>query len=99
MHDLEVWLQSMTIAGLLTGAWGILWARASQVRERATWGRWLFVGTLLVLGGSSLVAAFHRADGLVPLGLSAGFLVSLMLIEGPRPVARGSAMLPLHEET
>jgi hypothetical protein len=98
MPDLEICLLSLTGVGLLTGAWGIVWARTSHARERAIWGRWLFIGTLFGLGGSSLVAAFHHADGLVPLGLSAGLLLSLMLIEAPRS-ERSFRATPLPDET
>lgn len=83
MPNLEVWLLAITALGLALGTWGIWWARASREQRLASWGRGLFTGTLLVLGGSSLVAAFHRADGLVPLGLSAGLLVTGMLWEVP----------------
>src|SRR5262245_27690549 len=50
--DLEVVLLMVTCVGLLMGAWGILWTRASCTKDRILVGRWLFVGTLFVLGGS-----------------------------------------------
>ncbi len=83
MPDLEVWLLGFTAVGLVLGSWGIWWARVSRVQRRASFGRGLFTVTLVFLGGSSLLAAFHRADGLVPLGLSAGMLVTGMLCEIP----------------
>ena len=42
-------------------------------------GRRLFVMALLGLGGVGLIAAIYRADGLAPLGLAAGLLVTAML--------------------
>jgi hypothetical protein len=83
MPDLEVCLLAFTAVGLALGSWGIWWARVSRVRKRASFGRGLFTGTLVFLGGSSLLAAFHEADGLAPLGLSAGLLVTGMLWEVP----------------
>src|SRR5262249_6096422 len=96
--DLEIVLLMVTCMGLLVGAWGILWTRASHTKDRILVGRCLFVGTLLVLGGSSLVAAFNQADGLAPLGLSAGLLVSLMLVEAPRSENRARSFASLSDE-
>ena len=84
MHEpeLEVCLLVVTVASLALGAWGICWAR--QVRTwRSAWGRRLFVAALLTLGSSSLLAALHRADGLVGLSLTAALLVVCMLWERP----------------
>jgi hypothetical protein len=83
MPELEVWLFALALVGLVIGAWGILWARCSQIRQRSSWGQSIFVASIVVLAGSSSVAAFHRAEGLVPLGLTAGFLVIGMLWEVP----------------
>lgn len=79
MPLLEIWLLILMVLGLAVGGWGILWARAREHTGRAFWGRVLFVAALLSQGLSGIVAAFHRADGLVPLGLTAGFLVVGML--------------------
>jgi hypothetical protein len=84
--DLELSLLGLTVVSLVLGSWAILWARSGPEHGRALWGRYLFVGTLLFMGGTSLVAAFHRAEGLVPLGLLAGMLVVGMLWEGPQAV-------------
>jgi hypothetical protein len=81
--NLETWLLAMTITGLPLGGLGILWARTGRVRSRIVIGHLLFLGTLLCLGVSSLVAAFHLADGLIPIGLAAGLLVIGMLWEAP----------------
>jgi len=81
--DLELCLLTLTLAGLALGAWGILIARTSQAPHHASWGRALFLGALLCLGMSSVVAAVHRAEGLAPVGLSAGLLVVGMLWETP----------------
>jgi hypothetical protein len=83
MPDLEICLIALALVGLVLGAWGILWARFSQVKGRTTWGRGLFIATIIFLAISSSVAAFHHAEGLVPLGLTAGFLVIGMLWEAP----------------
>jgi hypothetical protein len=85
MPNFEGWLLMLLIPGLLLGAWGIRWERASHELERPAWlGRGLFLGALVFLGIVSVVAAFHRADGLVPLGLTAGFLLVGMLWGDPR---------------
>lgn len=83
MPNLELWLILLLLAGLVAGGWSITWARARQAGRRAAWGRGLFVATLLALGGSNMLAAFHRAEMLVPLGLTAGLLVVAMLWESP----------------
>lgn len=97
MLDLELWLRWLTLAGLVSGSWGIVWARTARAQARVVWGHGLVVGTFLVLGVSSLVAAFHRADGLVPLGLLAGWLLVGMLWERPR--RRGAEPLLFSQET
>src|SRR5437660_8966366 len=91
--DLEVWLLALTITGMLLGSCGILLARMSRGSVPSACGRGLFLATLLLLGGSSLLAAFHRAEGLAPLGLTAGFLVIFMLWEAPRRAWRQADVL------
>jgi hypothetical protein len=81
MDHLEFWLWILAVVGLAVGGWSICWARREDAR--AWWGRRLFVGTLLGLGGSGLVAAMARADATVTLGLLAGFLLIAMLWETP----------------
>jgi hypothetical protein len=83
MLHLEVWLFLLSLAGLVVGGWSICWARTHPERVRGAWGRGLFVLTLIVLGGSGLVAACARAEGLSSLGLLAGFLLIAMLWEAP----------------
>jgi hypothetical protein len=83
--DLEPLLLGLTLAGLVFGSWGILWARTARAQRLMVFGHGLFLATLLGLGASTLVAAFYRADGLVPLGLLAGSLVVGMFWESPRP--------------
>lgn len=92
MPDLEIWLVIQTFAGLILGAMGILWVRAGSGEIRLSWGHGLFISAFLSLGASSLVAAFHRADGLVGVGLTAGLLVVGMLWEGPRPLTQGQSI-------
>jgi len=87
MPELELLLVGLALAGLLLGSWGILWARFSHASNRTSWGRSMFVVSIVFLAVSSSVAAFHRAEGLVPLGLTAGFLVIGMLWEVPAPKA------------
>jgi hypothetical protein len=81
--DFELGLLALAVLGLLLGIWAIIWSRSSRGRAKGTWAWTLFLGTQLFLGGSSLVAAFHRAEGLVPLGLAAGLLTTGMLWEAP----------------
>ena len=85
MAFLEDFYWVLALFGLIYGTLGVIWARTSRARGLDVWGRRLFVGTLLLLGAASLLAAFHRAAGLIPLGLSAGALVVLMLWETPVP--------------
>ena len=98
MSSFETWLFALTIIGLLLGACGIVWAKTGGSRGGIYLGRGLFIATLLFLGGSSLLAAWHRADGLPPLGLSAGFLVIFMLWEAPSGGRREPDVFPLREE-
>ncbi len=86
MPHLEFWLLAGTLAALALGVLGVFLARASRLPIRCSVGRCLFLGTLLALGAGGLLAAFHRADGLVPVGLSAGFLVVALFIESPQPL-------------
>jgi len=83
MPELESCLLALAFIGLALGTWGILWARFSRASIRSLWGRSMFVAAIVFLAVSSSVAAFHRAEGLVPLGLTAGFLVIGMLWEMP----------------
>jgi hypothetical protein len=82
--DIEIYLLVLTYSGLLLGTWGILWVRASASPLLVICGRGIFLSTLVLMGITCLVAASYRADGLIYLGLSAGFLVILMLWESPR---------------
>lgn len=79
----EYSLIALTILCFFLGALGILWGRASTCPHRTSLGRILFVGTLLILGAGLQLAAFYEAEGLIPLGLLAGFLVVAMLWETP----------------
>jgi hypothetical protein len=83
MPELELWLLALALVGLVLGAWGILWARFSRTSGRSLCGRGMFIVAIVFLAVTSSVAAFHRAEGLVPLGLTAGFLVIGMLWEVP----------------
>src|SRR5436305_1059467 len=88
MSAFEICLLCGTVLITISGGWAIFWARVAVDPGRRLWGRRLFVATLLLFAASALVAAWHKADGLVPLGLSAGFLVIGMLWENPGAAAR-----------
>jgi hypothetical protein len=92
--ELEVWLFALTVLCTLAGSWGILWVRASSIPALNLCGRSLFLGTLVFMGLTCLVAAFYRADGLIYLGLSAGFLVIVMLWEIPAKAWQGTRTSP-----
>jgi hypothetical protein len=81
MSGLDACLLAATTLGTLSGSWSIFWARTAADPGRRSWGQRLFVLTLFILGAGGLAAAWHRADGLVPLGLAAGFLLIGMLWE------------------
>jgi hypothetical protein len=98
LSSFESWLLALMSIGLIAGAWGIVWARTGGSRGGIYLGRGLFIATLLFLGGSSLLAAWHRADGLAPLGLSAGFLVIFMLWEAPAAGRRNADVFSASEE-
>ncbi len=92
MFGLEFYLAMATLTGLVCGVWGLVLERIGPGRGRNSLGRVLTVSAIVFLGGASLVAAFHRADGLVPLGLSAAFLVvGLLWGEPTAPASTTSA--------
>lgn len=93
MPILELSVVVLTILGVIAGGWAIVWARTARSASRALCGRLVFVGTLLSLGTIGLVAAFHRSEGLVPMGLLAGALVVGMLWEVPQPLGAAAATL------
>lgn len=99
MSAFEAWLSALMVIGLVLGGWGIVWARTGGSRGGVYLGRGLFIATLLLLGASSLLAAQHRADGLAPLGLAAGFLVIFMLWETPSVGRRDLDLFPVDEQT
>jgi hypothetical protein len=94
MSAIEACLFFLTILAVLIGSWAIFWARSLADASRRSRGRWLFVATLCVLGIGGLAAAWHKADGLVPLGLSVGFLVIGMVWESPIEKARPHVLIP-----
>jgi hypothetical protein len=99
LSSFESWLLALMAIGLILGTWGIVWARTGGSRGGIYLGRGLFIATLLFLGASGLLAARHRADGLAPLGLSAGFLVIFMLWEVPAAGRRRAEAFSASEET
>ncbi len=98
MPELEILFWKLTAVGIVLGAAGIVLARVGTGQRGVLVGRVLFLAALLLLGSSGLMAAFHRADGLVPLGLSAGFLVTGMLWELPREAGPRAEVWRLPEE-
>jgi hypothetical protein len=92
MAYLDCWLFILSLVGLIVGGWSICWARTHAEYGRGLWGRRVFVLTIVVLGGSGVIAACARAEGLASLGLLAGFLLIAMLWEAP-----GKRALPAEE--
>jgi hypothetical protein len=84
MWRLELVLAFVTLLGLALGLWGLVWHRGAELQRRARLGGNLFLAALLSLGACAVFAAFHRCEGLVPLGLTAGFLVVGMMWEAPQ---------------
>jgi hypothetical protein len=95
---LESWLLALTVTGLVFGTLGVIWARTASTRSGIYLGRGVFLVTILFLGASSLLAAWHRADGLAGLGLASGSLVIFMLWEGPSAARSHSKVSSLSEE-
>jgi hypothetical protein len=94
MSGFEICLFLLTILAVLVGSWAIFWARNVEDTARQFWGRCIFVGTLFFLGAGALIAAWQKADGLVPLGLCAGFLVIGILWESPVETSRADMLVP-----
>jgi hypothetical protein len=99
VSSFETWLLALMVIGLVVGGCGIVWARVAGSPGGIYMGRCLFIATLLFLGASSWLAARHRADGLAPLGLSAGFLVIFMLWEAPKARGSRSHIFPVEQQT
>jgi len=85
LANLEIGFLVLTLIGLILGSWAILWVRTSRKQLLVFLGRCLFIATLLFLGGSGILAAMHRAEGVIPLGLTSGFLVIGMLMDVRHP--------------
>jgi hypothetical protein len=90
VFGLEFYLAVAALIGLICGAWGLVLERIGSGRGNFL-GRAVTVCAIVFLGGSSVIAAFHRADGLVPLGLSSGFLVVGLLWGEPKAASSTSA--------
>lgn len=93
MIDLELGLLGGMAVALVLGLWSIVATHAGHARRRFSWPRLLFGAALGGLIASTFLAAFWSPPSLVPLGLSAGWLVIAMLWQGPRP-AQGESPLP-----
>jgi hypothetical protein len=78
MPLLELVLLGLLAIGLSLAGWSLFGARGGQT----IWRRALVLSTLLLLGGSTLVAAVHQAEMLIYLGLAAGGFLSALLWEG-----------------
>jgi len=77
MPIVEWWLSVLLAGGLVLSAWSL---KAGRIRRRS----FLPVATLLFLGVSALIAAAHRADTLIYLGLAAGGFVAAISWDGWR---------------
>ena len=81
MPDLEYLFTCFLAAGFVLGVWSILLARAARFRRRASWGRWLFVLTLLSSAAATLSSALCCPRCLAPFGLLVGCLLVGMFWE------------------
>ena len=78
---------------------GFGWAAVGQHPDRRlAWGRPWSILALFFLGGVVVTAAFGWADGLATLGLAAGWLVTGLFWERPRPIWEGAEALSLSRE-
>jgi hypothetical protein len=82
---IELTVLITTLLGAILGGCSIYLVKVRPTPVHAKCGRWLFVATLLCLGGMALFAAIVHADGLSPLGLLSGLLIVGMLWESPAP--------------
>ncbi|MFO0965064.1 MAG: hypothetical protein U0793_05685 [Gemmataceae bacterium] len=78
----------LTLAIVIVAALSLGYARGDVDQKKTVVGRWLFTGSLVLLGLSAIVAALTRADALAPMGLLSVLLVVGMLWESPAPVRR-----------
>ena len=76
MPVLELYLLCLLGLGLALAAWSLLGGRR----------RGVLITTLIFLSGSALLAAAHRAEMLIYLGLAAGGFITAVLWEGPRGI-------------
>ncbi len=83
MADLEMCLLIALACAAPVAVVSLVWVRAGRRAWRPRWARGLFVAIFLGLGATTVLAAVHYADSLVPLGLSAGALLVGFLWEGP----------------
>jgi hypothetical protein len=83
--DRELAFLILSLLAAVVGPWSIIRASADLDSPGRSSGRLVFLATLLALGAATVIAAVHQAQGLVPLGLTAGFLVVGILWDGPRP--------------
>jgi hypothetical protein len=78
MPLLELVLFGLLAIGLTLAGWSLFGPRGGPTIGQ----RVLVLLTLLLFGGSTLVAAVHQAEMLIYLGLAAGGFVSALLWEG-----------------
>lgn len=78
MPLLELVLFVLLVIGMTLAGWSLLGSRASP----KLWRRVRVLLTLLLLAGSTLVAAVHQAEMLIYLGLAAGGFIAALLWEG-----------------
>lgn len=89
--DLELWLNVALLAGLLFGCVGMYLVNSASCWRRECRGRVCYIAALLTLALGCGVAAYFRADTLVPLGLTSCFLVVGMLWD-PKPILSEARM-------
>jgi hypothetical protein len=83
VFDLDEGLMLVLTVAVFCGGWGVWRVRGGRDHDRTLWPRRVFLVSLAVLGGGSLVGVLCAARILVPFGLAAGWLVIAMLWENP----------------
>jgi hypothetical protein len=65
------------------GLWAVCLTRMGS-RLGIRWGQGLFLAALVILGVTTMLAAYWHAFALTPLGLCTGLLVAVGVFESPR---------------
>jgi len=83
VYDLDEWPWALLAAAAILGTWSVWRVRGSPDHPQVRWGHLIFLISLSVVGGGTVVAAACAARCLVSFGLAAGWLVIAMLWENP----------------